>query len=96
MIYRDILETLDRSKKQTIFELYAYYLMANHVHLPIRGKEVEISKILKKSIEKARDIIREIGNLTNISDMKKLDKEKRNRAVVCITNTQMQYLSLGL
>ncbi|WP_094549390.1 transposase [Petroclostridium xylanilyticum] len=42
------IETLERFKKETNFEIYAYCLMNNHVHLLIREKEVEISKILKK------------------------------------------------
>ncbi|WHH56948.1 transposase [Petroclostridium sp. X23] len=42
------IQTLERFKKETNFELYAYCLMTNHVHLLIREKEVELSKILKK------------------------------------------------
>lgn len=41
-------ETLARFKKETDFEIYAYCLMNNHIHLLVREKEVEISKILKK------------------------------------------------
>ncbi|WHH56940.1 transposase [Petroclostridium sp. X23] len=42
------LQTLERFKKETNFEIYAYCLMNNHVHLLMKENELEISKLLKK------------------------------------------------
>ncbi|ABR46973.1 protein of unknown function DUF1568 [Alkaliphilus metalliredigens QYMF] len=42
------LETITRYKNELDFEVYAYCLMNNHVHLLIQEKEAELSKIFKK------------------------------------------------
>ncbi|KAB3529821.1 transposase [Alkaliphilus serpentinus] len=42
------LDTLLRFKKETMFNLYAYCLMNNHLHLLLKEDEVNISDIIKK------------------------------------------------
>lgn len=42
------LETIARFKEELNFEVYAYCLMNNHVHLLINEREAELSKIFKK------------------------------------------------
>ncbi|WP_157047139.1 transposase [Alkaliphilus metalliredigens] len=42
------LETMARFKNELGFEVYAYCLLNNHVHLLIKEKEVKLSKIFKK------------------------------------------------
>jgi REP element-mobilizing transposase RayT len=42
------LETIQRYKKETGFQLYAYCLMDNHVHLIIRENDMELSKVMKR------------------------------------------------
>lgn len=42
------LETIQRYKKETGFQLYAYCLMNNHVHLIIRENDMELSKVMKR------------------------------------------------
>jgi len=42
------IDTLARYKRETDFNLYAYCLMDNHVHLLVKETEIELSKIMKK------------------------------------------------
>lgn len=42
------IETIERVKKETDIEIYAYCLMNNHIHLLIKEKNDEVSKIIKK------------------------------------------------
>ncbi|MDZ5711404.1 REP-associated tyrosine transposase [Jeotgalibacillus haloalkalitolerans] len=43
-----LLSKIQKVKSETGFELYAWCLMDNHVHLVIREKEVSISKIMQR------------------------------------------------
>ena len=46
--YRDYLEVVARCKRKYAFEVFAYCLMTNHVHLLIRvGKKYSISRIMQ-------------------------------------------------
>lgn len=53
-IYQDeidkdkFLEMMEKVKKDTKFELYAYCLMDNHAHFLIKENEISISEIMKK------------------------------------------------
>jgi len=42
------IKTLGRVKKETDIEIFAYCLMNNHIHLLIKEKNDEVSKIIKK------------------------------------------------
>ena len=42
------IKTLGRVKKETDIEIFAYCLMNNHIHLLIKEKNYEVSKIIKK------------------------------------------------
>jgi REP element-mobilizing transposase RayT len=46
--YRKFLQTLANKKRDDSFLLYAYCLMSNHLHLLIREKKQNISKIMKR------------------------------------------------
>ena len=46
--YRKFLKTLNGCKKKSHFELYAYCLMSNHIHLLIKETENNISTIIKQ------------------------------------------------
>ena len=46
--YQRFLETLGRIKDSDYFQIYAYCLMGNHVHLILHEKNEEKSKIMKR------------------------------------------------
>ena len=46
--YRKFLKTLNDCKKKSHFELYAYCLMSNHIHLLLKENENDISTIIKQ------------------------------------------------
>ncbi len=45
---RMFLYIMEKIKKDSIFKLYAYWLMGNHAHFLIKEEEVSISNIMKK------------------------------------------------
>ena len=42
-------DRLSRYKNECVFELYAYCLMSNHVHLLVREAEESVSGIIQKA-----------------------------------------------
>ena len=46
--YRKFLKTLNDCKRKSHFELYAYCLMSNHIHLLLKENEYDISTIIKQ------------------------------------------------